>query len=190
MFALYSTLKPLAMEEKKASLGLHSLIYGCYTGIALIALTLILYVTNLYMNNVLQYASFLIMFIGMALGAIQYRKVQLKGFMTYGQSFSVNFLIGLFASIISIIFFFFYVKYINPGIIDEILAQARTKIEAKSGNMSSEQIDQALAMTEKFMSPVGMVLFGFFGSAFWAAIFSLVISIFLKKKDPNAPVII
>jgi hypothetical protein len=174
------------MEEKKTSLGMHSLIYGCYTGLALIAFSLILYVANLYMNDVLKYFSLVFMIAGMVIGAIQYRKVQLNGFMTYGQSFSVNFLIGLFASILSTVFFFFYVKYINTGFIQELLELTRQKMEAKAGTMSQEQIDQAMAMTEKFMTPVWMVIWGFLGSAFWAAVFSLVISIFLKKNDPNA----
>jgi len=178
------------MEEKKTSLGLHAIIYGCYTGIALIAFTLILYVANIYMNDTLRYLSLIIMIAGMVLGSVQYRKVQLKGFMTYGQAFSVNFLIGLFASLISVIFFFFYVKYINTGLVQEMLEMARHKMEEKAGNMSQDQLDQAMAMTEKFMTPVWMVIWGFFGSAFWAAIFSLIISIFIKKKDPNAPTMV
>ncbi len=178
------------MEEKQTSKGMHTLIYGAGTGIALIIFTLIMYVSNLYMNQTLGYLSYLILIAGMVVGSIQYRKVQLKGFMTYGQAFSVNFLIGLFASIISVIFFFFYIKYINTGLIEEIMAQVRTKMEAKAGNMSQEQMDQAMMWTERFMTPVWMVVWGFLGNAFWAAIFALVIAIFLRKKDPNAPTMI
>lgn len=178
------------MEEKQTSLGLHTLIYGVGTGLVLIVLSLILYVTNLYMNDVLRYLAYVIMLAGMVVGSLQYRKVQLKGFMTYGQAFSANFLIGLFATIVSVIFFFFYLKYINTGLIEEIMAQVRTKMEAKAGNMSQEQMDQAMMWTERFMTPVWMVVWGFLGYAFWAAIFSLVIAIFIKKKDPNAPTMI
>jgi hypothetical protein len=178
------------MEEKQNSLGLHTLIYGVCTGIGLIIFTLFMYVANLYMNQTLGYLAFLILIAGMVYGSLQYRKVQLKGFMTYGQAFSANFLIGLFASLISIIFFFFYIKYINTGMLEELLAQVRTKMEAKSGSMSQEQMDQAMAMTEKFMKPVWMVVWGFLGYAFWTAVFSLIIAIFIKKKDPNAPTMI
>jgi hypothetical protein len=178
------------MEEKQNSLSMHSIIYGVVTGIALIVLSLILYVTNLYMNQVLQYASYVIIIAGMVISSLQYRKNQLKGFMTYGQAFSVGFLTALFAAIISIIWFYFYIKYINPGLTDEILAQVRAKMEAKSGQMSQEQMDQAMSMTERFMTPVWMMVWGFLGNAFWSAIFALIIGIFLKKKDPNAPVMI
>jgi hypothetical protein len=178
------------MEEKQTSLGLHTLIYGVGTGLVLIVLSLILYVTNLYMNEVLRYLEYVIMIAGMVIGSLQYRKVQLKGFMTYGQAFSANFLIGLFATVVSVIFFFFYIKYINTGLIDEIMAQVRTKMEAKAGNMSQEQMDQSMMWTEKFMSPVWMVIWGFLVSAFWAAILSLIIAIFIKKKNPDAPTMI
>ncbi len=178
------------MEEKQNSLGIHTLIYGVCTGLALIVFTLIMYVSNLYMNKTLGYLSFLIMIAGMVIGSIQYRKVQLKGYMTYGQAFSVNFLIGLFATIVSVIFFFFYIRYINTGMIDELLAQARISIEAKAGSMSEDQIDKAMSMTERFMTPVWMVVLGFLGNAFWAAVFSLVIAIFLRKNDPNAPKVV
>ena len=169
---------------------MHSLVYGCYTGIALIAFTLIMYVANLYMNTIIQYLSYLLLIGGMVIGALQYRKLRLNGFMTYGQAFSVSFLIGLFASILSVIFFYFYVKYINTGLIEEILAMARQKMEASSGSMSQEQFDQAMKWTERFTTPIGMVIWGFLGYAFWSAIIALVISIFLKKKDPNAPTMV
>lgn len=178
------------MEEKQTSLGLHTLIYGIGTGLVLIVLSLILYVANLYMNEVLRYLEYVIMIAGMVIGSLQYRKVQLKGFMTYGQAFSANFLIGLFATVVSVIFFFFYIKYINTGLIEEIMAQVRTKMEAKAGNMSQEQMEQAMMWTEKFMSPVWMVIWGFLVSAFWAAILSLIIAIFIKKKNPDAPTMI
>jgi len=178
------------MEEKQTSLGMHTMIYGVGTGLALIVLSLILYVSNLYMNEVLRYLSYLILIAGMVVGSLQYRKVQLKGFMTYGQAFSANFLIGLFAAIIASIFFYFYIIYINTGLIDEIMAQVRTKMEAKAGNMSQEQMDQAMMWTERFMTPVWMVVWGFLGYTFWAAVFALVIAIFVRKKNPDAPAMI
>jgi hypothetical protein len=178
------------MEEKQTSLSIHTLIYGVGTGIGLIVFSLIMYVANLYMNQTLGYLAYIIMIGGMIVGSLQYRKVQLKGFMTYGQAFSTNFLIGLFASIISIIFFFFYMKYINTGFLQEMLEMTRHKMEAKAGNMSQEQMDQALAMTERFMTPVWMVIWGFLAYTFFAAIFSLIIALFVKKKDPNAPTMI
>jgi hypothetical protein len=190
MFASSSPLNHNKMEEKQNSLGIHTMIYGLITGVALIVFTLIMYVANLYLNTTIGYLAFLISIGGMVYGALQYRKNQLKGFMTYGQAFSSTFLIGLFATIVSTVFFFFYVKYINTGMINELLDQIRVKMEAKSGTMTPEQMEQAMAWTAKFMTPVWMVIWGFLGNLFWGALFSLVIAIFLKKKDPEAPVMV
>ncbi|MCX6243468.1 MAG: DUF4199 domain-containing protein [Bacteroidetes bacterium] len=178
------------MEEKQTSPVMHTLTWGCYTGIALIAFTLIMYVANLYMDQVLQYLSYLLLIGGMVLGALQYRKAQPGGFMTYGRAFKITFLIGLFAAIVSIIFSYFYIKYINTGLIDEIMVMARQKMEAKAGSMSQEQIDQAISWTERFMTPTWIIIGGFLGLTFWSAIFALIISFFLQKKDPNAQPII
>jgi len=187
MFALRSPLKTKAMEEKKTSMTMHALTYGIGTGFALIVYSLIMYVANLYMNQTLQYLAIILLAGGMLIGALQYRKVALNGFITYGKAFSVNFLIGLFATILSSIFFYFYIKYINTGLIDEALQQARIKMEAKAGSMSQEQMDQAMSMTQRFMTPVWMVIWGFLGNTFFSAVIALLLSIFVKKTDPNAP---
>lgn len=173
------------MEEKQTSLSMHALYYGAGTGLALIVFTMILYISDLYLNQTLGYLGFLILIAGMAIGSFQYKKVQLKGYMTYGQAFSANFLIGLYASLISVVFFYFYVTYINNGMIEELLSQVRAKMEAKSGTMTPEQMDQAMGMTSKFMTPVWMTIWGFLGYIFWSAIFSLIIGIFLKKNNPD-----
>lgn len=169
---------------------MHTLIYGVCTGVALIVYSLIMYVANLYMNTTLRYLAFILLIAGMVIGVLQYRKASLNGFMTYGQAFSVNFLIGLFATIVSTIFLFFYIKYINTGLIDEILAQARAKMEAKAGTMTQEQMDTAMSWTEKFMSPVWIVVWGFIGNLFWSTVFALIISIFVRKKNPEAPTMV
>ncbi|MGA3014277.1 MAG: DUF4199 domain-containing protein [Bacteroidales bacterium] len=175
------------MEEKKTSMTTHALTYGVGTGLALIVYSLIMYVANLYMNKPMQYLAFVLLIGGMLIGTLQYRKTALNGFMTYGKAFSVNFLIGLFATILSSIFVYFYVKYINTGLIDEIMQQTRNKMEAKAGSMTQEQMDQALSMTQRFLTPVWMVIWSFIGNAFWSAVIALILSIFVKKDDPNAP---
>jgi len=135
---------------------------------------------------VLQYLGLVVLIAGMIIGSLMYKKLQPGEYLTYGQSFTVNFLIGLYATIISVIFYFFYVKFINTGLIQEMLEMARNKMEAK-GNLSSDQIDQAMNMTQKFMSPIGMMLWGLVGNAFFSAIFALIIAIFVRKNNPDAP---
>jgi flagellar biosynthesis protein FliQ len=53
-------------------------------------------------------------------------------------------------------------------------------------DMSEEQIEQALEMSKKFMSPVMMTVFAYLGSLFFGLIISLVLAAVNKRENPNA----
>jgi hypothetical protein len=67
--------------------------------------------------------------------------------------------------------------------IDEIFTQAKNNIEAKAGNMSDEQINQAMAMTEKFMNPIAMTIIGLLSYIFFGIIISLFLGFLLQNND-------
>ena len=77
-----------------------ALIYGVYLSIALIILSLIFYVSNLYTESWSAYFSYAVILGGVIISAVQYRNKVLNGFISYGKSVSVGFLTGLFAAII------------------------------------------------------------------------------------------
>jgi len=91
------------MEEKKHSVSANSLNYGLITGGVMIVFNLILFISNLYMNQSLGYIGYLFMLGGMVWGTLEYRKKLQNGFMTYGEAFSSCFLIGLFAGILGVV---------------------------------------------------------------------------------------
>ena len=103
------------MENEHKSVSANALMYGAITGAVLIVYSLLMYILNLYMNSTLGYVSYVILIGGMVWGTFQYRKLCPNGFLSYGKAFTSSFLIGLIASVISIIYFFFYIKYINTG---------------------------------------------------------------------------
>jgi len=94
-------------------------------------------------------------------------------------------MIGLVASVISIIYFFIYIKFINTNMITEMLEQTRQQMEANANGMSPEQMDKALEMTTKFMQPAWMMVFGLLMYVIASAIFGAIIAIFVKKEDPS-----
>ncbi len=51
--------------------------------------------------------------------------------------------------------------------------------------MSEDQLETALAMTEKFTTPVMMMVMGFITYTVLSAVISLIASIFLKKEDTS-----
>jgi hypothetical protein len=173
------------MEEKPRSSTTHGLYYGLTTGAVLIVFSLLLFITNLYLNKWLSTVGYAILLGGMIWGTMEYRKKYLNGFMSYGQAFGLGFKIGLFAGILGAIYMFFFAQFINPGFTQELLDQTREQMMERSGDMSEEQMEQAIAISAKFMSPPMMAVWSLLYYIVFGAIASLITAIFLKKEDKS-----
>jgi hypothetical protein len=173
------------MEEKSRSATVNGIYYGLMTGAGLIILSLILFLTDLYMNKGVSAIGYLVLIAGMVYGAIDYRKKYLNGFMTYGKAFSTLFMIGLFAGVVSAIYMFVFAQYIHPGFAQEILEQSRQEMMKQNTNLSDEQIETALSYTAKFTTPLMMMVWGFITYVVISAIIGLLAAIFIKKEDPS-----
>ncbi len=64
------------MEEKLRTTTVNGIYYGLMTGAGLIIISLILFLTDLYMNKGVSSIEYLVLIAGMVYGAIDYRKVQ------------------------------------------------------------------------------------------------------------------
>lgn len=173
------------MEEKPRSATMHAMYYGLITGAAIIIYSLILYIAGLHMNSTLMYMSFLIMIGGVVWGTLEFRKQSPNGLLSYGKAFSTCFMIALFASLLSALYTFVFAEFINPGFTQELLDKSRERMMSGSQQLSDEQIEQAMAWTEKFTTPVVMAIWGFVMNVVISAILALVAAIFLKKEDKS-----
>ena len=149
-----------------------------------IVYSIILYLMDVKYDSGLQYVSFLFLAVIVFWGMTTHKNKNLGGFMSYGQAFVVGFLIVLIATIISNIYSYLYFTTINPGIVEEILFNAEEQMLEQNPNMTDEQIDQAMGITEMFTSPVAMTLMGLLMGTFFGTILSLIIAIFAKKDKP------
>ena len=52
-------------------------------------------------------------------------------------------------------------------------------------NISEEELELGLEMTAKFVQPHWVLMLGVLGGTFMGFIYSLIISVFTKKDDPN-----
>ena len=68
---------------------------------------------------------------------------------------------------------------------NEILQQAEQAILESNPEISDEELDLALEMTNKFVQPHWMLILGVLGGTFMGFIYSLIISIFVKKDNPK-----
>lgn len=171
------------MENQKSVIK-PSLTYGLYLGIALILFSLIMYLLDVDRESKLMWLSYLIMAGGLFWAMISFRDQINGGFVTYGKAFATGFWTTLFAAILGTIFTYIYVTMIDPGMIEEILLNAEDQILESNPNMSDEQLEQALSMTEKFTSPIMITIWGFIANIIFGTILSLIIAIFVKREGP------
>jgi hypothetical protein len=76
----------------------------------------------------------------------------------------------------------FYTRFIDPTILTQTLDQARANMEAKG--MDDSQIDQAMEISQKFMSPGVMFAFAVIGYLLMGFLLSLVIAAIIRKDKP------
>lgn len=112
------------------------------------------------------------------------RDTLFNGFISFGQSFKNLFLMLLVSTFLSGVFMYFYTSAINPSLIDYIMEQQALEMEKKG--MDQAAIDQAMAMSEKFISPAWMTIWTIVGGLFMGVVIALIISAIMKKSDPNA----
>ena len=165
------------------TLGKNALNYGLILGGISVVYSLVLWLMGQTFNKYLGYVGLLFSIGIMFYGTKEYRDKHLGGFMTYGKAFTSNFLIGLYSTIIGTVFMFILYKFIDTTL---LVTLKETTIDAamqKSPNVTQEQLEKTMSF---FMSPLFLVISGLLGGAIFAAILSLLVSIFHKKDQPFA----
>jgi len=167
------------MENKPSTLVV-SLGYGVIIALAVIVFSLILFLLNLTESG-LKYISYVILLAGIFLAQLNFRNKYLGGYIEYGKAFTVGMLTSLFLALIMGIYTFIFVKYIDPGAMEEGMALAEQKMMNKG--MSDAEIEQGMAIARKF-SGVGLAtFFVVLGYFVIGMIISLITAIFVKKED-------
>jgi hypothetical protein len=105
------------------------------------------------------------------------------GFMSYGQGLGITFWFALVSTVIYIVFFYIYIKFIDGSFLETIKQQQIDQMAERG--MSDEQIDQAMSFSSAFMTPEMMAAFGFLGAMFFDMLCGVVLTIFTQKKNPE-----
>jgi hypothetical protein len=165
--------------EQKSTFWRSAMVYGLYVGIILTLFSVILYVTGQTLNKTLGYLSIPIYIAAIAVAQINYRNRDLDGVMSYGQALGFAAALMLFSGIITALYALIIYK-IDPGLIEQAKNLQEQKLAANG--MSDDQIDAAMQMAGKFMTPGFMAISGLLGSVIMGTIIGLVTSIFTQKK--------
>ena len=98
----------------------------------------------------------------------------------FGSLFKGGMLITVIISVISIIYFLVYSNFIETNFIDNLMEVSRKQMAEKG--LSEEQVDAAIEMSKKFMSPAIMTVISLISSLIMGAIVSLIGAAIFKKE--------
>ncbi len=166
--------------ENKVSVWKANLNAGIILALLGMVWTLILWFLDQTSNNKLGMVFFAILIIGLFLGIKSYRDKYRNGFITYGQSLGAGVIIMLYYSIFTAIFTYILYKFIDPNLLDKMLALTEEKLLEKG--LTEGMIEQSMQIQKKIMTPLIISLSGILSNVFFGAILSLIISLFTKRE--------
>ncbi len=103
--------------------------------------------------------------------------------LTLREGVGTGFIISLITAVITTIFFYIYNHYINPGWMDMAL-EYETKSLLASG-MSKADIEKRMVEYNEMRSDLAQAAYMFFSTMLMGLIFSLIISLILRKRKPH-----
>lgn len=105
------------------------------------------------------------------------------GYMSYGQGVGIAFWMGLISAVISSIFTYIYIKFVDTNFL-ELVKQRQIEAMQAQG-MTDQQIDQGMQVASLFMTPEAMFIYMLLGGILVTVIVGLIVTIFTQKKNPE-----
>lgn len=147
--------------------------------------TLIGYIMGNEMQEKLKWLSSIVMIaitVFCFVAAIKEERAANDGFISFGKAFGTAFKTGLIMAALGAIFSYLYFAFINTEYMSFVLDKARE--EMTNRGMSDDQIDMAVKMQSKFMTPAVMAGIAFIGGIIINLIAALIIAAAMKKENP------
>jgi len=172
------------MEDQQKPTNKTALQFGIILGIVSILISVIIYALGMAYDQDWKTGmiGFLAMIIIIFLGIKKYKEFN-GGFLTLGEALKTGITIALIGAIISVIYSYVFMNFIEPDFIANTMAGAEEKMLERNPNLTDEQIEQALSFSRKMMSPGIMSQIGLLWSVFLGFIISLISGLILKKTE-------
>ena len=156
--------------------------YGLLTGLVSIIISFGLFATN-QETSPLRYATFAVLIGGMVLAMISFKQNN-QGFMSFGQGVGIGTVLSAVVGVLSGIFSYVYMNFIDTGVVGRMTEKIRADMEARGG-MSDEQIDSAMALSGKMMNGPFMLAAALLSTVLIGVILAMIISAFIKHAQPE-----
>lgn len=164
--------------------------YGLIGGLIFCIYTLISNLTGLSsgkMGMTASVVSGLLVFaiaIGLIVVAVKiHRDKELGGYISLGRVVLIGTVVFLISLIISNVFNYIYMNFIDPGFVDDMLLNME---EMMSDMIPEEQMDELLAETKNSLSPAKMFTTGLIFPALFGVFVSAIIGLIMKVEPPRA----
>jgi len=163
------------MENQKVSIKKIALNYGGVWGISTIALYVIAYVTDNYLEQPMWLTiSGSAIMLGVIVYGLKAFKLENEGYLSISESLKTGLAISLIAAIIVTLYNYIFTTFIEP---EQMMTQ--------NPDMTQEQMDMAMGITEKMMTPTIMAAMGIIFTLFLGFIVSLISGLFMKENRPE-----
>lgn len=159
--------------------------YGLYTAAAYILFSLLTWSLDL-MNWWVSILGYVVIIAGIILGIINLRDKLNRGFISFGKAFQTGLIISILIAIVSVIYSWILITYIDPGLAERIIQMTEESL-IKRG-LSDEMIEQQSEITRRMMTGdlrmVGQIV-TFFTTVAIGAVVSLICAAILKRNDDS-----
>ena len=172
------------MEKKNTSVFYNGLIWGLIIGFAGVIYSVILYMTDQGLNQNLAYLGILISLVLLFFGTRSFRDAVRDGVLPFGPAFSFGLVAMIVSALIGVIYSYLLWTVIDPDLITKMQDLQMEKMLEKG--VPEEALDQAMAITSKFMKPGVMVITGLLTSVFFGAILAIIIAAIVKRDESKA----
>jgi multisubunit Na+/H+ antiporter MnhB subunit len=163
--------------------------YGLIGGLGLVIYGLIGMLTGLsnpaggFTTIIINSLIVIVLYVGLLVFSVKnHRDNELGGYIKFGRAFMVAFLVGLIAALLSTLFNYIYLNFIDPDYINTI-AEGSMEMYEKFG-MNEEQIEAAMEGVKSAGSLKSQLTNLAFGTGM-GAIICLIIAAVMKKDHPQ-----
>lgn len=174
------------MEIQKASVKKVALPYGAILALLTITISVVVYVLGLtyeqpWWQSVL---NFVIMTLCIVYGLKAFKKDN-SGFLSLGEAIKVGLAISLVAGLIGVVFNLLFMNVIEPDFAANMLVATEENMLEQNPDMTEEQIEMAMSVSETMMSPIVLSAFGIIAALFFGFIISLISGLIMKVNRPE-----
>lgn len=167
---------------EKPSTARIALKWGIVTAVVVIIYSVASFMTGLFKNSATSYVAFLFLLGGIILAVKEYKSLN-NNFLGFGEGLGLGTLLSAVTGIVASIFSLVYITFVDPTIMQQMGDLQREQMESRG--MTQEQIDQAMEIAAKFMSPGIIFIIGLLTYIFFGFIWSLIVSAIFKKDKPE-----